>query len=164
MRCGPIDYLEFGVSRGDSLRWWVENCRHPESTFTGFDTFEGIPEAWASWPRGTFSADGKAPEIDDPRCSFVKGLFQDTLAGWLSDREFPRRAVVHLDADLYSSTLVVLAQLLPKIKSNDILIFDEFCSYLHEYRAFAEMTKAYGREFVPLCRTAEWFQVALKAT
>jgi hypothetical protein len=161
---GPIDYLEFGVSRGGSMRWWVENSRHPESTFVGFDSFEGIPEAWANWPEGTFSAGGKTPDIADPRCRFVKGLFHDTVPGWLSGREFPRRTVLHLDADLYSSTLVVLAQLVPKLKQSDIVIFDQFCSYLHEYSAYVDMTTAYQRGFVPLCHTASWSQVALKAT
>jgi O-methyltransferase len=88
---------------------------HPDSTFVGFDTFEGLPEMWGPWPKGSFTADGETPDIVDPRCSFVKWLFQDTLPGWLSGREFPGRTLVHLDADLYSSTLVVLAQLLPKI-------------------------------------------------
>jgi O-methyltransferase len=161
---GPIDYLEFGVSRGDSMRWWVENSKHPESTFVGFDTFEGIPEAWATWPEGSFSTAGEIPEITDPRCSFVKGLFQDTLPGWLAGREFSRRTLVHLDADLYSSTLVVLSQLLPKLKTNDILIFDEFSSYLDEYRAFADTTMAYQRNFIPLCRAGDWTHVCMIAT
>jgi hypothetical protein len=161
---GPIDYLEFGVSRGDSIRWWVENNKHPESTFVGFDTFEGIPEPWGMWPEGSFSADSQAPTITDSRCSFVKGLFQDTLPDWLACHDFSRRMLVHLDADLFTSTLVVLAQLLPKTKKDDILIFDEFSSYLDEYRAFAEMTTAYRREFVPLCRALDWCHTALIAT
>ncbi len=161
---GPIDYIEFGVSRGGSMRWWVENNINPESTFVGFDSFEGIPEAWATWPKGSFSANGEIPAIADPRCSFVKGLFQDTLPGWVAGREFSRRTVVHLDADLYSSTLVVLAQLLPKLKANDILIFDEFSAFLDEYRAYADMTRAYQRNFTPLCRAVDWTHVAMTAT
>ncbi len=161
---GPIDYLEFGVSKGGSLRWWVEHSPHPESTFVGFDTFEGLPEDWGPWPKGAFTADGKAPEIADPRCSFVKGLFQDTLPGWLIGREFKRRIVVHLDADLYTSTLMVLTQIMPRLKSGDIIIFDEFNNYLHEYRAFIDATTAYSRDFVALCHTSHWVQAAVKAT
>jgi O-methyltransferase len=161
---GPIDYLEFGVSRGDSVRWWVEANRHPETTFVGFDSFEGLPEAWAGWPEGAFSADGEMPSIADERCQFVKGLFHDTLPNWLMAHEFSRRTVLHLDADLYTSTLLVLTQLLPKLKADSILIFDEFDDPLHEYRALHDAMGAYRRDFVPLCRTERWTATALKAT
>jgi hypothetical protein len=159
---GPIDYLEFGVSRGDSIRWWVENNRHPESSFIGFDSFEGLPEEWAGQPAGAFSTDGQVPLIDDARCHFVKGLFQESLPGWLDGREFPRRTVVHLDADLYTSTLVVLTQCLPRLNAGSILIFDEFHDPLHEYRAFRDAMAAYRRSFLPLCRADGWTHAAFQ--
>jgi O-methyltransferase len=160
---GPIDYLEFGVSRGQTIRWWVENNRHPGTTFVGFDTFEGLPESWTVWPQGAFSAGGEIPAIGDERCRFVKGLFQETLPEWLSGREFTRRTILHLDADLYTSTMMVLTQFLPKLRSDAILIFDEFDDPLHEYRAFVDATAAYRREFMPVCRSESWTHVALKA-
>jgi hypothetical protein len=161
---GPIDYLEFGVFKGTSYRWWAENNRHAESSFVGFDSFEGLPEGWSGWAKGAFSTGGQLPEISDRRCSFVKGLFQDTLPRWLTGRDFSRRTVINLDADLYSSTLLVLTQLLPKLRNDDILILDEFSSYLHEYRAFSDATAAYPKGFVPVARTDNWGVVAMKAT
>lgn len=158
---GPIDYLEFGVYKGDTIRWWIENNRCPESCFVGFDCFEGLPDDFETCPKGTFSTDGQVPEIADSRCRFVKGLFQDTLAGWLDGRSFPRRTVVHLDADLYSSTLLVLVQLLPKLKPGDILIFDEFDCYIHEYRARCDATNACPRDYRPIGRTGGWAQAAM---
>jgi O-methyltransferase len=160
---GPIDYLEFGVSQGLSIRWWVENNQHADSTFVGFDTFEGLPEDWIAWPRGAFSTNGEAPMITDGRCAFVKGLFQDTVPRWLAGREFTRRTVAHFDADLYTSTLVVLTQILPKLKPDDVILFDQFSSYFHEYRAFIDATTAYHRQFDPICCTGLCDRIAMKA-
>src|SRR4051794_18834378 len=43
---GPIDYLEFGVWEGASMRWWAARNTHPDSSFVGFDSFEGLPVNW----------------------------------------------------------------------------------------------------------------------
>src|SRR4051812_19527823 len=43
----PIDFLEFGVYRGESILWGARNHGRPESRFYGFDSFQGLPETWA---------------------------------------------------------------------------------------------------------------------
>src|SRR5579864_4922166 len=62
----PIDYLEFGVADGGSMRAWCQINQHPGSRFFGFDCFTGLPEDWTSkHPKGTFNRDGVPPEIGD---------------------------------------------------------------------------------------------------
>jgi len=145
----PITYLEFGVQRGNSMRKWVGLNQHPDSTFHGFDTFEGLPEDWnARWPKGSFSTNGVTPDIDDPRVKFHKGLFQDTLRPFLAEQgEFGSRLVINMDADLYSSTLYVLCELDRVMPAGTVILFDEFQSYLHEFRAWHDYSTAYGRTF-----------------
>jgi hypothetical protein len=45
----PIDFLEFGVFRGDSLFKWAQLNTATDSRFIGFDSFEGLPEVWTAW-------------------------------------------------------------------------------------------------------------------
>lgn len=55
----PIDYLEFGVYQGESIRKWCGLNNNPESRFIGFDSFEGLPENWeGKCDAGTFSTGG----------------------------------------------------------------------------------------------------------
>jgi hypothetical protein len=123
----PIVYLEFGVASGASLQAMMQRFSHQESRYFGFDSFEGLPEQWLNHARGTFSQKGKMPNITDPRVTFVKGWFQNSLPGFLAEQKFdPKsRVLVHFDADLYSSTLFILCNLWPVFDSY-FFIFDEF--------------------------------------
>lgn len=145
----PISYLEFGVWEGKSFREWVSGNKHPQSRFTGFDTFTGLPEDWMpEFPAGAFSTAGAVPRLDDPRAEFVPGLFQDTLYEFL-DKHPPAnsRIVLHLDADLYSSTLFVLATMDRFLRPGTILIFDEFNSLNHEYQAWYDYRRSFGHQW-----------------
>lgn len=148
IRGAPIDYLEFGVFEGDSVREWSTRNKNPESTFVGFDTFKGLPEAWQlpsrRLPAGYFDVGGKLPVINDARVTFVAGLFQDTLPDFLKRYDPHHRIVIHLDADLYSSTLYVLVALRELLaRPGTILLFDEFSSVQSEFRAMADFESAF---------------------
>jgi len=78
-----IDYLEFGVSKGISFRWWVNRITNSESRFFGFDTFTGLPEDWGIFKAGAMSNGNEPPKIDDNRVEFYQGLFQQTLLAFL---------------------------------------------------------------------------------
>lgn len=159
---GELDFLEFGTASGASLRAWLRLNPHPDSRFFSFDSFEGLPEAFRGLATGTFSTDGEPPQVNDPRCRFVKGLFQDSLPGFLVDyRPGPRR-VIHLDADLYSSTLYVLFALAPRLRPGDLLLFDEFGIWEHEFRALQNFLEAVPLPLRAVARTANWRQVALE--
>ena len=133
----PVLYLEFGVFQGDSMRYWSRALRHADSRLHGFDTFTGLPSNWNPLtPRGTFSTGGVAPTIDDPRVTFVKGLFQETLPDY--DVESGKQLLVNLDADLYESTIYVLRRLRDAMVPGTYLLFDEFAARNHELRAFEE--------------------------
>lgn len=157
IRGEAIDYLEFGVHRGSTISKWMEVNRNAASRFVGFDTFTGLPEEWRggvrSTAKGAFDTDGREPELDDPRVRFVKGLFQETLGGFLERFRAQGRLVVHCDADLYSSTLFVLTTLHPQLVPGSLIVFDEFDSPLHEFRAFCDYVSSFRVRFEVLART-----------
>ena len=73
----PLDYLEFGVYRGESINWWL-NKLGSDSNLYGFDSFEGLNEDWIPGnPKGTFHVGGFEPLIVAPNIHFVKGWFED---------------------------------------------------------------------------------------
>lgn len=157
-----INYIEFGVADGTSMRWWLANQRHPESVFYGFDTFTGLPEKYGTYDKGAFGTGGEFPDVGgDDRCTLVKGLFQDTLRPTLAQIDFTRRTIFHLDADLYTSTLFALATMHPHMKSGDLLLFDEFGTPTHEFRAFSDFVRTFGVEYRLLGAKNNYLQVAL---
>lgn len=139
----PIDYFEFGVYMGGSIREWITLSISPNSRFYGFDSFTGLPEHWfKDFSKGAFDIGGKIPNILDPRVTFVKGVFQDTLGDFLIHFKRKNRIVVHIDADLYSSTLFVLLSMHYYLKEGDMIIFDDFLDPLGEFMAFTNYCQA----------------------
>jgi len=157
-----IDYLEFGVSKGVSFKWWLANNHNSESRFFGFDTFTGLPEDWGPFKKGDMSANNEPPDIDDNRHQFIQGLFQQTLPEFLKNKEFKNRKVIHMDADLYTATLYVLTSLAPYLKKGDIIMFDEFNVPMHEFKAFTEFVSAYYIDYEVLGAVNNFYQLAIK--
>jgi hypothetical protein len=139
----PVDYFEFGVCGGFSFKWWLENNTSADSRFYGFDTFEGLPESFGSFEKGSMAVSLESLNINDARAAFYKGLFQDTLIPFLNDYKSDRKKLVHLDADLFSSTIFSLSQLYRFLKDGDILLFDEFAVPKHEFMAFKIFTESF---------------------
>lgn len=151
----PVNYLEFGVAQGESMRWFTSKNKNVGSRFFGFDTFTGLPEDWGPYKKGTFDNNNEVPDIKDPRIKFYQGLFQQTVPGFI--KEFTKgvekesgdrssgtiRKVIMMDADLYSSTLYVLTSLAPYLNSGDIIFFDEFAVPTHEFRAYVDFVESY---------------------
>ncbi len=162
---GAIRYMEFGVAGGTTFRWWLDHNSDPAARFVGFDTFTGLPEDWDDMPQGTFGQQGKPPAFDDPRCSFEVGLFKDTLPAYLARHTWAGANVVHLDADLYSSTLYVLTTLWPALQKGDVLIFDDFCTLehpTHVFRAFFDFFAAYQGPYEVIVTSRYGHRVAIK--
>jgi len=160
----PITYLEFGVWQGASFKAWLAMNAHPDSRFTGFDVFTGLPEDWTPRdPKGTFSTQGKPPEISDPRGRFEIGLFQQTLYPFLERQPPAGQLVVHVDCDLYSSSLFVLTVLDRYFAPGTILIFDDFSSLNHEFAAWCDYRRAFShRQWEPVAKTTYCVQAAVR--
>lgn len=157
-----IDYLEFGVFKGDSIKHWASINSHRESRFFGFDTFEGLPEGHSNRPKGTFDVHGDIPEVDDERVTLEKGLFQDVLPIFLADFQPKSQVVIHIDTDLYSSTLYCLTSMNNMLKPGSILIFDEFGDLEQEFAAFYDYTRSYYRNWELICAQHNLWLVAMQ--
>ena len=161
-----IDYLEFGVYRGESLLKWTALNVDPESRFHGFDTFTGLPEDWQKFSKvvkkGKFDLDGIVPRLSDARVSLHKGLFQETLSAFLKSYRVANPLVIHIDSDLYSAALYVLTQMNELATAGTIVMFDEFTSLLHEFRALEDYSAAYRRKYEVLCATRDYIQIAVQ--
>ncbi|CAA0169855.1 TylF/MycF/NovP-related O-methyltransferase [Tenacibaculum maritimum] len=160
---GEIIYLEFGVASGTSLKWWVNFNSNESSRFFGFDSFKGLPEAWFSNKKGDFNQNGILPDIKDDRLEFVQGLYQKTLFNFLKKKKIlNKQKIIHIDADLYSSTLFVLTTLHHYLEKDDIIIFDDFAYIMGEYKALIDYEKSYYTKYKVIGAVNNYAQIAIK--
>ena len=142
--------LEFGVRFGISIRQIAELAGQ---NVHGFDSFEGLPEAWHDEPRGSYSTLGVMP-VASSNVSLHRGWFENTLPPFLEAHPGPVR-FMNVDCDLYSSTRTVLELLATRIVPGTVIVFDEYLGNEHwredEFRAFQEAVETYGWRFEYLC-------------
>jgi O-methyltransferase len=154
-------YLEFGVASGSSFFWWMKKNTHPASAFRGFDSFEGLPEEWGGFKKGAMSFGQK--ELKDDRAEFIPGIFQESLHPFIELNKTLlqiKPKIIHLDADLFSSTIFVLSQLFPYLKKGDIIFFDEFNVANHEFLAFKIFTESFYVKLRPIGAVNNFYQTA----
>jgi hypothetical protein len=135
--------LEFGVYRGESLRFIAKRVAQEVH---GFDSFEGLPEDWTYFQKqGRFSLDGNVPVLPESNVRLYKGWFDHTLPAFLSEHAGPAR-FIHIDCDIYASTRTVFELLGPRIAHGTVIVFDEYLNYPswreHEFKAFQEYVAA----------------------
>jgi O-methyltransferase len=156
-----ILYLEFGVASGSSFFWWMKKNTNPGSLFRGFDTFEGLPEDWGGFKKGAMAFE--QTQVNDGRAEFIKGIFQDSLFPFIESNKSllsTKPKIIHMDADLFSSTIFVLSQLYPYLKKGDIIFFDEFNVANHEFLAFKIFTEAFYVKLRPVGAVNNFYQTA----
>jgi len=162
----PVAYCEFGVYKGTTIKYWAKINSHIHSVFYGFDTFTGLPEPWKkimfSLDKSTFDTGGEIPRVSDDRVSFFKGLFQTTLPSFVEHYDNEHQLIINNDSDLYSSTLYTLTTAHNIIVPGTIIIFDEFLSMLHEFRALEDYCSSYLREYKILAAANAYSQVAIR--
>jgi hypothetical protein len=141
--------MEFGVATGRSVNHLAGLL--PGQTIFGFDSFHGLPETWRTgYEAGTFAQ--AIPEVL-PNVELVHGWFEQTLDSFVASHPGPV-ALLHVDCDLYSSTVTILRGLAERIVPGSIIVFDEYFNYpgwrQGEFRAFQEFIAATGKRYTYL--------------
>ena len=144
----PGHIVEFGTWKGYSTRvirdelWRAKLWDRAQRRKRIFacDSFEGLAEQYEHLAPGTFAT--QVPKLAGVR--IVKGFFDDSLTPELA-REVGAISMLHLDADLYSSTMCALQWATPMLQPGAILLFDEFSGEdPAEERAFADWSEKSG--------------------
>jgi len=155
MRLAPNKvWAQFGVSNGESALWMEGGA---EELYL-FDSFQGLPEDWSSkFPKGHFAT--TVPKFSSSKVKVVEGWFEDTVL----DYALHRFGLVHMDADLYSSTKFVLETI--NVFKGQVFVFDEMFGTQecldNEWRAFQEWREDYDILVEFIGRTP-YSQVVLK--
>lgn len=155
-------WLEFGVGKGTTTDFIADN--NDGRTVIGFDSFEGLPEDWKmsdtlTYLKGHYNLSGTIPPLKSKNIRLVRGYFEETLPDFLCRNDQPC-AFVHIDCDLYSSTLFVLNSLYEnnKLVKGTIILFDEIYNYQyfenHEFKAFQEFIQTTEIKFTWIAHTS----------
>ncbi|MAU98563.1 MAG: methyltransferase [Fulvimarina sp.] len=138
-------HLEFGVASGKTINL-IASCT--KERVYGFDTFTGLPEDWRTgFAGGAFDQRGNLPEVSE-NVELIAGLFEDTLPPFMAKHGADKIAYLHVDCDLYSSSVTIFKNCVDRLVSGSIVVFDEYWNYggwqHDEFKAFQEFVEFSG--------------------
>jgi len=140
--CAQVDGLavEFGVRFGNSLNFLAGRLAQEVH---GFDSFQGLPEAWEGSAPGLYTTGGSLPQVE-ANVRLHVGLFADTLPGFAAKHPGPIR-FMNVDCDIYSSTKTIFEHLAERIVPGTVIAFDEYLMNPNwredEFKAFQEAAR-----------------------
>ena len=138
--------LEFGVRFGTSIR---QISALVDQDVHGFDSFQGLPEAWHSEAKGSYSTKGVIPSVPQ-NVTLHDGWFEETLPGFVQQHPEPVR-FMNIDCDIYSSTKTVLELFARQIIPGTVIVFDEYIGNSDwredEFKAFQEAVLKHGWKY-----------------
>lgn len=137
--------LDLGVFHAASTNFLAARTAR---TVYGFDSFEGLPEAWGQHGVGAYSVGSRLPDVRT-NVALRPGWFEDTLPAFAAERpDGETIALINVDCDIYSSTKTALDALAPLITDGTILVFDEYFATVRwredEHRALIEAAADHG--------------------
>lgn len=135
-------YFEFGCHSGRTFSAAVRAARYlkmKDAQFFAFDSFQGLPETNHAedgyFKSGTFATGADEfvrlvlglSGLSLDRKNIIEGFYEKSLTPELQ-ANMPKAGVVHIDVDLYSSTVEVLRFIKPLMVIGTVLVFDDwFC-------------------------------------
>ena len=154
-------WLEFGVREGTTIEQFLKY--KPTAHIHGFDSWQGLPEAWDVGNKIYQPGDMNVPmPVFDSRVELWKGWFEDTIDPWMAKHKGTIQ-LLHVDGDLYSSAKTVLTKLNDRIIPGTVIIFDEIANWRlagkmsnwcnGEWLALIEWMQEFSREVQPLARS-----------
>lgn len=156
----PHVYFEFGCHSARTFNSAIQAFQYfrmDQARFYAFDSFLGLPEV-DDKNDGTF----QTHEYKTTRQSFIKevkkkshinlsdesiieGFYSESLTAELQ-KKMPKAGVIHIDVDLYSSSISVLDFIKPLLTIGTVILFDDW------YCFPAGSDKGEGRAFKEFCQ------------
>ncbi|WP_375687103.1 class I SAM-dependent methyltransferase [Pseudooceanicola sp. LIPI14-2-Ac024] len=159
--------MEFGVHSGRTINYIAQ--QRPDWTVHGFDSFEGLPEAWRDgFDAGEFATDKLPPVRDNIRLHV--GWFSEAIPRFIEEHvaQDDVIAYIHIDCDLYSSTKDIFRLLGERMRPGTVIVFDEYFNYdgweRGEFLAFREFLEEFGLNYEYLTYNYKHENVAVKLT
>ena len=153
----PLTFFEFGCYSGKTFSAAINAANYfalDQMQFFAFDSFEGLPNVNREID-GIFNTGEFKTPIDDfleivkrntgldlPKSNIIKGFYDKSLTEDLQ-RIMPKIGILHIDVDLYSSTVEVLEFVKPLLVPGSVILFDDWYCFpagkcMGEKKAFNE--------------------------